>query len=121
MAFANAPEAARFVTSRYSFRLLTDYDPPSDRAPEAAPHIDVIAGGSDELMDAAAYQSPFHRSVYMLSYCLTLIIWGSSTNLPRSPRFSRWPSHRRPQGQRCSRLVMRSPTSRSSARQLVSA
>jgi hypothetical protein len=76
MAFANAPEAARFVTSRYSFRLLTDYDPPSDRAPEAAPHIDVIAGGSDELMDAAAYQSPFHRSVYMLSYCLTLIIWG---------------------------------------------
>jgi hypothetical protein len=39
MAFANAPEAARFVTSRYSFRLLTDYDPPSDRGSRSrSPH-----------------------------------------------------------------------------------
>jgi hypothetical protein len=60
IAFANAPEAAKFVTSRYSLRLLTDYGPPPDWQgvlQKAGPRIDVIAGESDELMDAAAYQS----------------------------------------------------------------
>jgi alpha-beta hydrolase superfamily lysophospholipase len=36
IAFANAPEAAKFVTSRYSLRLLTDYGP-SRRTPESRP------------------------------------------------------------------------------------
>jgi pimeloyl-ACP methyl ester carboxylesterase len=60
IAFANAPEAAKFVTSRYSFRLLTDYGPPPDwegALRKTAARIDVIAGDSDELMDAAAYKS----------------------------------------------------------------
>jgi alpha-beta hydrolase superfamily lysophospholipase len=60
IAFANAPEAAKLVTSRYSFRLLTDYGPPADwqgALRKTAARIDVIAGESDELMDAAAYKS----------------------------------------------------------------
>ena len=60
IAFANAPEASKLVTSRYSFRLLTDYGPPpdwQDALGKAAARIDVIAGDSDELMDAAAYKS----------------------------------------------------------------
>lgn len=60
IAFANAPEAAKFVTSCYSFHLLTDYGPPpgwQGALQKAGPRIDVIAGESDELTDAAAYQS----------------------------------------------------------------
>ena len=60
IAFANAPDAAMVVTSRYSFRLMVNYGPPRDwkgalRA--AAGRIELIAGENDELMDAAAYQS----------------------------------------------------------------
>jgi pimeloyl-ACP methyl ester carboxylesterase len=60
IAFANAPETTKFVTSRYSFRLWTDYGPPPDwegALRKTAARIDVIAGESDELMDAAAYKS----------------------------------------------------------------
>ncbi|HXW28335.1 MAG TPA: alpha/beta fold hydrolase, partial [Xanthobacteraceae bacterium] len=60
IAFANAPEATKFVTSRYSFRLLIDYGPPPDwegALRKSAARIDVIAGDADELMDAAAYKS----------------------------------------------------------------
>jgi pimeloyl-ACP methyl ester carboxylesterase len=58
--FANAPEAARFVTSQYSYRLLMNYGPPTDwqRAFQAsAGRIQVIAGENDELMDAPAYKT----------------------------------------------------------------
>jgi len=60
IAFANAPEAAKSVTSRYSFRLLIDYGPPPDwqgALRKAASRLEVIAGESDELMDAAVYKS----------------------------------------------------------------
>ncbi|MGO9773367.1 MAG: alpha/beta hydrolase [Roseiarcus sp.] len=60
IAFASAPDAAMVVISRYSFRLMVNYGPPSDwkgalRA--AAGRIELIAGEQDELMDAAAYKS----------------------------------------------------------------
>jgi pimeloyl-ACP methyl ester carboxylesterase len=60
IAFANRPEAAKFVTSRYSFRLLANYGPPPDwkgALQAAAGRIELIAGENDELMDASAYQS----------------------------------------------------------------
>ena len=60
IAFANRPEAAKFVTSRYSFRLLANYGPPPDwkgALQAAAGRIELIAGQDDELMDASAYQS----------------------------------------------------------------
>jgi alpha-beta hydrolase superfamily lysophospholipase len=59
IAFATAPEAAKYVTSRYSFRLLADFGPPPDwrRAFERIEgRVAVIAGEADELMDASAYQ-----------------------------------------------------------------
>jgi pimeloyl-ACP methyl ester carboxylesterase len=58
IAFANAPEAARLVTTRYSARLAGNYGPPSDwRAAfqAASGRIDVIVGENDELMDSPAY------------------------------------------------------------------
>ena len=60
IAFANAPSAAKSVTSRYTFRLLANYGPPPDwqgAFRKAGGRIEVIAGEKDELMDAAAYQS----------------------------------------------------------------
>ncbi len=60
IAFANAPETAMFVTSRYSYRLLANYGPPQDwkgALQAAASRIDLIAGEKDELMDAPGYQS----------------------------------------------------------------
>jgi pimeloyl-ACP methyl ester carboxylesterase len=60
IAFATEPEAAKFVTSRYSFRLLGNYGPPDDwRAAFRASvgRIEVIAGENDELMDAPAYKT----------------------------------------------------------------
>jgi pimeloyl-ACP methyl ester carboxylesterase len=60
IAFATAPAAAKFVTSRYSFRLLGNYGPPDDwRAAFRASvgRIEVIAGENDELMDASAYKT----------------------------------------------------------------
>jgi alpha-beta hydrolase superfamily lysophospholipase len=59
IAFANAPEAVEFVTSRYSYRLLVDYGPPPDwkgALQAAADRIDLIAGEKDELMDAPSYR-----------------------------------------------------------------
>jgi len=60
IAFASAPEAANFVTSRYSFRLLVNFGPPPDwkgALAGAAGRIELIAGEKDELMDAPAYES----------------------------------------------------------------
>ena len=72
IAFADAPEAAMAVTSRYSFRLQINYGPPQDwrsalRSPPG--RIALIAGERDELMDAAAYQRvvpPLGPSVTLL-------------------------------------------------------
>jgi len=60
IAFANAPEATKFVTSHYTFRLLVNFGPPPDWQEafrKASGRIEVIAGAKDELMDASAYQS----------------------------------------------------------------
>ena len=60
IAFANAPEAAKFVTSRYSYRLLVNFGPPSDwkgALQSNAGKIELIAGDADELMDPTAYQA----------------------------------------------------------------
>ncbi len=60
IAFASAPEAAMFTTSRYSFRLLVHYGPPAnwkEALQAAADRIDLIAGEKDELMDAPAYRN----------------------------------------------------------------
>ena len=70
IAFANAP-AARNVTSRYSYRLLTNFGPPQDwkGAFEAASApIEVIEGEKDELMDAPQYADalkPFGSKVHL--------------------------------------------------------
>jgi len=59
IAFASAPEATMFVTSRYSFRLLVNYGSPPDwkgALQAAADRIELIAGENDELMDAPAYR-----------------------------------------------------------------
>ncbi len=60
IAFANAPEAAKYVTSRYSSRLLADFGPPADwksAFEKRAGQIEVIAGEKDEFMNVAVYQS----------------------------------------------------------------
>ncbi len=73
IAFANAPEAAMAATSRYSFRLMVNYGPPSDwrgALAGAAGRIELIAGQNDELMDASAYRSvvaPLGVGVTLLS------------------------------------------------------
>jgi pimeloyl-ACP methyl ester carboxylesterase len=58
IAFANAPGTEKYVTSRYSYRLLANFGPPWDWrgafAAAAAP-IDVMVGEKDELMKADAY------------------------------------------------------------------
>ncbi len=70
IAFANAP-GAKNVTSRYSYRLLTNFGPPQDwrGAFEAASApIDVIEGEKDELMDAPKYADalkPFGSKVHL--------------------------------------------------------
>ena len=72
IAFASPPDAAMFAISRYSFRLMVNYGPPSDwkGALQAAEgRIELIAGEKDELMDAAAYRSvvaPLGLSVTLL-------------------------------------------------------
>ena len=58
IAFANAPEAKMFVTSRYTFRLLQSYTAPADwrgAFERAKGRIAVVAGAEDELMNADAY------------------------------------------------------------------
>jgi pimeloyl-ACP methyl ester carboxylesterase len=73
IAFANAPEAAKFVTSRYSFRLLGDYGPPrgwKEAIEKTAGRAEIIAGEKDELMDAEGYQNaiaPLGMSVTILA------------------------------------------------------
>ncbi len=72
IAFASAPEAAMFVTSRYSYRLLVNYGPPPDwkgALQAAAGRIELIAGDKDELMDAPAYK----RVVAPLGVRVTLL------------------------------------------------
>ena len=71
VAFANAPSAHKNVTSRYSYRLATNFGPPTDWqgafAATAAP-IEVIQGEKDELMDAGRYQAalePFAGKVHL--------------------------------------------------------
>ena len=72
IAFANAPEAAKIVTSRYSFRLLGNYGPPrgwKEAIEKTAGRAEIIAGERDELMDADAYQNaiaPLGMSVTVL-------------------------------------------------------
>jgi pimeloyl-ACP methyl ester carboxylesterase len=72
IAFANAPEAAKFVTSRYSFRLLGNYGPPRDwkaAIEKNAGRVELIAGEKDELMDAEGYKNaiaPLGMSVTIL-------------------------------------------------------
>ncbi len=62
IAYANDPSVAKYTTSVYSFRLLSDYSPEFDYAKTeaairgAAGKLTVIAGDDDELMDAAAYE-----------------------------------------------------------------
>ena len=59
LAFANPPEAAPFVTLRYSYRLMTDYAAAWDwRAAFLAARgkFALVAGADDELMDPAAYR-----------------------------------------------------------------
>jgi len=58
IAFAVAPGSEKHVTAQYSFRLLTNFGPPHDRA--AALHrltmpTTIIAGGADELMQSDTY------------------------------------------------------------------
>jgi pimeloyl-ACP methyl ester carboxylesterase len=58
IAFAVAPEAVRFVTLGYSYRLLRNFGPPDDwRAgfdAVTAP-IEIIAGADDELLKVDEY------------------------------------------------------------------
>ena len=73
LAFAHVPQALPFVTSRYSFRLMTNYTSPADwTAPFAAARgkVAVIAGLDDELMNAPAYPAalePLGATVTLLS------------------------------------------------------
>ncbi|MBV8662059.1 MAG: alpha/beta fold hydrolase, partial [Hyphomicrobiales bacterium] len=72
IAFANAPEAKKYVTSRCSYRLLVNFGPPRDWAgamKSAGSKIELIAGEKDELMDAAAY----HSAVAPLGASVTLL------------------------------------------------
>jgi alpha-beta hydrolase superfamily lysophospholipase len=58
IAFAVAPAAAKYVTARYSYRLLSNFGPPEDwqgaLKTSKAP-IEILAGEKDELMNAPAY------------------------------------------------------------------
>jgi pimeloyl-ACP methyl ester carboxylesterase len=72
IAFANPPEAVKFVTSHYSYRLLFNYGPPRDwqgALKSAGGKVELIAGLDDELMDAEAYR----RAVAPLGPRVTLL------------------------------------------------
>ena len=59
IAFATGPDAKKFVTDQYTFRLMRSYAAPDDwkaAFERAKAPIDVIAGTDDELMDAEAYE-----------------------------------------------------------------
>ena len=75
IAFATGPDAKKFVTDQYTFRLMASYAAPDDwqaairRSP--AP-IDVIVGSADELMDALAFERllpPLGARVTLVSGC----------------------------------------------------
>lgn len=58
IAFATDPDAAKYVTPVYSYRLLTNFGPPDDwhHAFMAAPApVDVFVGAQDELMKASTF------------------------------------------------------------------
>ncbi len=58
LAFGVQPGTAKYVTSRYSFRLMSNFGPPDqsyrDLSAISAP-LDIIAGADDEQMRADAY------------------------------------------------------------------
>ncbi len=58
LAFATGPGAERYLTPRYSFRLMQNFGPPADLATALAqirrPAV-LIAGAQDELFDSARY------------------------------------------------------------------
>ena len=59
IAFAVAPQAAKYVTARYSYRLLSNFGPPEDwqgAFKASKTPIEVLAGENDELMNAPAYR-----------------------------------------------------------------
>ncbi len=59
IAFATGPDAKKFVTDQYTFRLMASYAAPDDwqgAFRQAKGPVSVIAGVHDELMDAPAYQ-----------------------------------------------------------------
>ena len=58
IAFAVAPGSEKFVTSRYSYRLLTNFGPPRDLAAafrRLKTSTTIVAGGADELMQSDKY------------------------------------------------------------------
>jgi pimeloyl-ACP methyl ester carboxylesterase len=60
IAFANAPDTVKYVTLRYSYRLLADFGPPSDwksAFQTLGGRVHVIAGDKDEFMKVALYKS----------------------------------------------------------------
>ena len=75
IAFANDPAASQYVTSVYSYRLLADYGPDFDwtktkaAISAAAAKTAVVAGGEDELMNAAA----FERELKPLGVAVTVL------------------------------------------------
>jgi alpha-beta hydrolase superfamily lysophospholipase len=73
IAFAVAPEAAPFVTPRYSYRLLANFAAPEDWrsafAASSAP-IDVIAGDKDELMYVDQYSAALKSFAGATTVCL---------------------------------------------------
>jgi pimeloyl-ACP methyl ester carboxylesterase len=58
IAFAVSPGSEKYVTTRYSYRLLTNFGPPGDLS-AAFRHLKIpttiIAGGADELMLSDKY------------------------------------------------------------------
>jgi len=63
IAFAVAPGSEKFVTTRYSYRLLTNFGPPRDLAAAfrrlKAPTT-IVAGSADELMLSDKYADVVH-------------------------------------------------------------
>jgi pimeloyl-ACP methyl ester carboxylesterase len=58
IAFAVAPAAAKYVTARYSYRLLSNFGPPEDwqgAVKTSKAPIEILAGEKDELMNSPAY------------------------------------------------------------------
>ena len=92
LAFATGPDAKKFVTDRYSYRLMRSYAAPDDwkgAFERAKARVSVIAGSDDELMDAPAYErvlAPLGTRVTILPGNST--IWASAGGPMRSRRLS---------------------------------